>query len=314
MQFRDACETLGIPLDADMSEIKKAYRILAQQWHPDRNPGRVNETRFIEIQKAYEWLEVVYSEQQKLQSQAARLKPEQRIRVPLELPEKGGDVAVTVELSLFDAFRGSQRSISFPDRQPCERCGATGNEPDSVMIPCSFCPEEGECLYCASRGQISDEPCQTCGGSGSSEQNWTVRVSIPQSVRNQTELRSINKGQWGLKGRGDLHVRVKVVDHPQLRRVGDDLWAEVPISISQAIFGGSIWVPGLDGFEYQIEVPPHISSGTRLKLSSHGFHASKQTRGDLYAIVMIVVPTSLSARQRYFYEQLLELEASEMQY
>lgn len=312
MQFGEACRILQISENASMPEIKQSYRKLVRRWHPDKNGGEPEAARnFQLVQSAYEYIEMIYAEQQKYMQQAQRQQSGTNatvMRLPLVLPKKGEDVQVNVELSFLDAFNGSQRTITFQDFQPCDHCGGTGNQPGAVMIPCPYCPEHGACDYCDGREQISDEPCVACKGTGAGEQKWSVRVSIPRSVKDGEELKSEGKGQWGLDGRGDLYVKIRVMPHPQLERKGDDLWVEIPVNILQSVFGGTVWIPGLEGTDYQIEIPPNTSSGVRLKISGKGFWREDGYRGDIYAVVMITVPQTLNERQRYFYEQLLELE------
>jgi molecular chaperone DnaJ len=312
MHFEEACAILGVETNASMTDIKHAYRTQVREWHPDRNPGKEGiHERFNAIQTAYEYVELVYAEQQRLQEQLGRVAPVTRPRLPLYTVERGSDVRVTIELSLYDAFNGSQRAISFDDYQQCGRCGASGNEPSGITVPCPYCPEGGVCAYCNDRRTVSDEPCMVCQGTGTELQRVTVRVAIPRSVRDGVELKTVGKGQWGLRGRGDLYVRVRVSHHPQLQRRDDDLLVDAPVTIFQAVFGGSVWLPGLDGNDYQITVPPGSSSGTQLVLEHKGFYRSDGSRGDICAVLLVIVPQTLSDRQRYLYEQLLEIEAQE---
>lgn len=303
-----------------MPGVKKAYRSLARAWHPDRNPGSAEALkRFREVQEAYELLERLNTQQGLLQQPAANQPVAYSTdRLPREVPRKGPDVSGSLELTLEEVFKGTTSDITFVDQQGCERCGATGGEPGSTLIPCPACAgiEGGRCEWCRGEEQIPDRPCATCYGAGTAEVERTVRVAVPRSAQEGEEIRQSSKGKWGMERRGDLRLRVKILPHSYLRRVGDDLETDIVIGVLQAVLGGSAYVPALEHVRHKISISPGSSSGKRFRLKGQGMYYRDQSdrRGDLYAVLAIKVPGELTEREQQIYQLLLAEELKKEQH
>lgn len=156
------------------------------------------------------------------------------------------------------------------------------------------------------------EACRECEGAGVEAASRTVRVAVPRSSRDGQTLRVKDKGGWGIKGRGEIRLDLNVDPHASLRRNGDDLELDLPISVLQAVLGGEAEVQGLDESPFRIAINPGSSSGKRMRLGGRGLYRSKtgEERGDLYAVLSVQVPEKLTERQRHLYQRLLEEEAA----
>jgi molecular chaperone DnaJ len=172
----------------------------------------------------------------------------------------------------------------------------------------------GDCQWCAGAGQVPEEACRVCRGAGVEQLSRTVRVAVPRSARDGQVLRVTGKGRWGVQGRGDLRLTLKVEPQPHLRRLGDDLEADVTVGVLQAVLGGVAYVPSAEDRQYKIQVNPGSSSGKRYRIKGHGMYKGREgdARGDLFAVINIQVPDekSLSEKERQLYRLLLEAETS----
>lgn len=323
MLYSDALKELGVSSGASDEEIKKAYRKLARQWHPDLNgddPGAVK--KFQRIQEAYDTLQEGPPASPAFDFPFAGGFPQPQShaqpkewpgkRSPLLTPLVGGDVTGSLQVTLREVFSGTTADISFEDLEGCERCGATGGEPGTVWIPCPPCRgiPSPRCEWCQGSGNVPSEPCAECLGAGVKEKDRTVRVVVPRSAKDGQTLRVRSKGRWGKKGRGDIRLQLQVEPHPKLRRSGDDLYVDLPVGVLQAVLGGEAVVMGLDEDPYRIAITPGSSSGKRFRLSGKGMFRSPEgeERGDLFAQVSVQVPKNLNPRQQRLWEMLLEAE------
>jgi len=315
MDKRDYYEVLGLSKGAGDAEIKRAYRRLAKQYHPDHNKGRKDaEARFKEIQEAYD----VLSDQEKRgrydQFGHAGLDPRYAAG-------PGGGVRWTVsedepvDLSDFaDVFgfhSGSEgpRDVGsifeqFFGGRPGSRIHASGTAPARDVehhVTLSF--EE------AIRGatldiEVSDGTARSERAASRAERQ-RISVRIPPGVHDGQRIRVRGKGQPGSGRRpaGDLLVVCSVRPHPYFRRDGDDIYLDVPISIAEAALGAKVDIPTLDGIR-TVTIPPGTSSGAKLRLAGLGAASPKTgQRGDQYAVVKIVAPT-ISELQRRLLEEL----------
>ncbi len=342
MAKRDYYEVLGVNRDASEDEIKKAYRKLAMQHHPDRNPDSATaEEKFKEAKEAYE----VLSDQDKraaydrfghqaMEGMAggaggagfgdafgdifSEIFGGGRARSSVY---RGADLRYNLEISLEEAARGSETKIRIPTLETCEPCHGTGAKPGTEPMTCPTCQGQGQvriqqgffslqqtCPRCAGAGKIVRDPCSTCSGAGRIKKQKTLSVKIPAGVDEGDRIRLTGEGEAGVNGGppGDLYVVVRLRPHAVFQREENDLHCEMPISFTTAALGGEIEIPTLDG-SAKIKIPAETQSGKVFRLRGKGIKGVRtNTFGDLMCHVLVETPVNLTPRQK---ELLLELEA-----
>lgn len=278
---RDYYEVLGVPRNASEADIKKAYRKLARQHHPDRNPGNKQaEARFKEVQEAYD---VLYDKNKRaVYDRFGFSAPGAGGQGPFR-PEGGGPGGFEFQgvnpedlESILGAFGGGGFGEMF-GRRPRGR-GRGARPPQSVEA------EAGIPFLTAALG----------GTVSLSVDGRTIELRVPAGVEEGKKLRLAGQGPGG----GDLLVRVKIEPHPYFRREGKNVILEAPISVTEAVLGAKVDVPTLDGTHLTVTVPPGTSSGARLRLRGKGIAG-----GDQFIEIKIVVPKSHDARSRELIEE-----------
>jgi molecular chaperone DnaJ len=304
---RNYYETLGVGNGASEAELKKAFRGLAMQFHPDRNPGdKQAEERFKEINEAY----AVLSDPDKRAHydrfgaapggsggpgfegdlgslfndifETFGFAGNRRSRASDTIP--GEDLAYEMAITLEDAAAGVESKIQLPKLAACARCSGFRIEPGSRSVTCETCRGRGQvrgqlgpitvarpCPKCAGEGQVSSNPCRDCRGQGRTQTEHLVSVRIPAGIDDGMTVRSRGAGNDGLNGgpTGDLLVRVRVREHALFARDGADLYCDVPLSFPQMALGSEIEVPILGGMD-KLKVPGGSQPGQLLKLRGHG--------------------------------------------
>jgi len=336
LEFKDYYQILGVPRGATEKEIKKAYRRLARQYHPDLNPGNKEaEKKFKEINEAYEVLS----------------DPEKRKRYD-ELGSAwnnyggqntdefwsdfyrryGGGPTYTTQEEEFevgdfsDFFKTIFGDLLGGSRHSYQRRGSRFHTPQEEIrretpaevqseIEISFeesfkgtdrviqVEYEELCPNCGGRGINSGgKICQNCGGSGREKKSRKVNVSIPSGVSDGTKLRVPQ-----VLGGRDLYLKVRVKPHPFFRREGDNVVLELPVTIYEATLGTELEVPTLEG-KVKMRIPPETQNGTVFRLRGLGFPRSKEGgRGDQLVKVKVVVPRGLTDREKKLLEELASL-------
>jgi molecular chaperone DnaJ len=340
---KDPYKTLGVERKASDEEIKKAYRKLARQYHPDRNPGdAAAEERFKEVQEANS----ILSDPEKRRSYdsgggvfggagfdpnafrggfggfgdiLSDLFTNARGGPGAPRPQAGRDLETDVHISFDQAMAGAQVPISVPLSAPCATCHGTGAKPGTSPEVCSLCHGRGveaesqglfsisqPCRRCGGTGTEIKEPCPTCNGSGRTRQVKRYRVNIPAGVRDGSRVRLAGKGEAGPRGgpQGDLYVITRVGTSDIFERKGDNLEVEVPITIPEAIRGATIEVPTLAASK-RIRVPPGTQHGTVQRLRGEGPpKLGGRGRGDIRYRLVVDVPSSLSREQAEVVDEL----------
>ncbi len=217
---------------------------------------------------------------------------------------KGSDIQHEMEIDLISALRGFQTEMSMQKMKACARCNGTGMDPTSKMTTCSKCGGSGRinvaqgpmqfttvCPQCGGHGQIGTA-CSQCNGTGQVMGVDKIKVTIPQGVKEGSKVRVAGKGEPGLNGGppGDLYLLIHIKAHPIMRREGDNLHIEVPVTVREAMAGGSITIPSVEG-QVQVKVPPKSQSGQILRLKEKGaVNPKTKKRGDLMAKLIVKVP------------------------
>ncbi len=235
---------------------------------------------------------------------------------------RGSDLRYDLEVEFLEAARGVEKEIRVPRLEACGGCRGSGSK-DGTRATCRQCGGRGQILHrqgffalsqtcraCGGTGHVTKDPCPTCQGEGRVREVRHIKVRIPAGVDSGMRLRVVGEGEGGVQGGrpGDLYVVIQVGEHPLFRRDGPNLLCEVPMGIAQAALGGEVSIPTLEGKE-SISMPPGTQSGTTFRLRGKGMpHPNGGPQGDLYATIMVRIPTRLTRRQRELFEQLREVE------
>lgn len=340
---RDYYEVLGVERGADPQALKSAFRKIALECHPDRNPGdQAAEEKFKQASEAYEVLS----------------DPEKRAKYDrfghagggfegfgagfagVNLNDifgeifgeifgggrtrrgrgRGADLRYNLEISFEEAAFGCEVQVKLPRPKRCESCEGSGSL-TRKMRACHHCGGMGEvrftqgffsvsraCHHCGGSGQVNPDPCLACRGTGRVEGEVQLTVKIPPGVDTGTRVRLGGEGEPGEAGAppGDLYVVVHVREHPIFVREEYAVLCEVPISFSQAALGATVEVPTLDG-KLKMKIPPGTQTGKVFRLRGKGVpHLQGGGRGDQHVKVVLETPTHLDAQQRQLLEQFAE--------
>ncbi len=326
MASKDYYRILGVNRQASEKEIKRAYRKLARQYHPDVNPGdKSAEARFKEINEAYEVLSDAekrkkydqFGDQWQYADQFARAQQagpfgdfgraggSERVffgedfdlgdlfgsifggaRSRRVRPRRGRDIEHPVEVTLEEAYQGGTRTIALQQEEPCSVCKGTG--------------------------RIQNVACATCRGTGVAPSVRRLEVKIPAGVKDGSRVRIAGKGEASYSGGspGDLYLVVSVKPHRMFERRGDNLHVEVAVPLTVAVLGGEVAVPTLKGSRLVLKVPPETQNGREFRLAGQGMpHLGSSARGDLQVKVKVELPTKLSSEEKGLFEKLAKLRA-----
>jgi len=232
--------------------------------------------------------------------------------------QRGSDLRYDMQITLEEAAFGVEKEIEIRKFDTCEKCQGSGAEPGSRTINCPTCGGRGQvissrgffqvsqtCSRCRGTGQIVEKPCRICGGEGRVERKSRINLKIPAGIGDGSRLRSSGNGEAGSRGgpSGDLYVVMHIKEHPIFQREEDDLYCEVPISFALAALGGETAVPTLQG-KANLKVPAGTQSGQMFKLRGKGIaNIGGRGHGDLFARLLVEVPTRLNASQRQKLEE-----------
>lgn len=339
---QDFYSLLGLPRDCSAEDLKRAYRKLAMQYHPDRNPGdHAAEARFKEISEAYD---VLKDDQKRaaydrfghaafeggaggqpggfdfggglndiFDQMFGDLTGRRRAQ------RGGSDLATEVQIDLADAFAGVKVPVRVATRAQCEACHGSGAEGQSRQETCATCHGNGKvrvqqnffviertCPTCGGAGRIVRNPCRICNGAGTVQREKSLGIPVPAGIEDGSRIRIAGEGEAGPSGAppGDLYVHVGIKPHPLFQREGANLLMHVPLRMSQAALGSEIEVPVIDGTRTKVKVPAGTQPGEQFRLRGKGFSVLRSTgRGDMYIQVSIETPRNLSRRQRELIEE-----------
>ena len=340
----DFYDLLGVTSSASDDDIKRAYRKLARELHPDANPGDAQaEERFKEVSAAYEVLR----------------DPERRRRYDTfgddgrgsgggqssdafgfgdifdaffsgaggrGGPPRGQDAETTLQLDLAEAAFGLTTTVDLQIPGPCDRCDGSGGEPGTHPEACTDCGGSGEvrqirksilgqlvtaapCIRCQGTGRVIPNPCTQCHGDGRMRTRQEIEVEVPAGIDDGQRLRLPGRGPAAPRGghAGDLYVLVRVRPHATLERHGVDLVHRRTIAMTQAALGATFELETLDGSE-TMTVDPGTQPGHVLRLRGRGVPVlNGRGRGDLLVEVNVEVPNKLNAEQSELLAQFAEL-------
>jgi len=333
-------EALGVSKNASQDELKKAYRKLVREVHPDRNPG--SEERFKEVQGAYDVLSDPEKRKQydRFGSMDGQPGPgagttfdfgdfdlgdifggifNRGGRQQPQRGQRGNDVEVEVRVSFEDALQGVQTTVPVQLELACHTCHGTGAAPGTAPTICPKCNGSGvvatsqglfalqqPCPQCRGMGSIVTSPCPTCRGAGRERRTKRYTVKIPAGVKDGTRIKLKGKGEAGFGGAaaGDLFVVTRVEPSKIYERRGDDLVVTVPVSFPVAALGGTVEAP-TPGGPVSLKIPAGTEEGKLLRVKGRGAPRLKgDGQGDVLVRVRIEVPKRMNKKQRELLEEL----------
>lgn len=240
--------------------------------------------------------------------------------------KKGRDIEIELTLPLEEILKGREKEIRLEKFVVCSRCQGIGAEPGSQVKECFSCRGSGQvqqikrtpfgsftrvtvCPECGGEGYRPEKPCNVCKGEGRVKKEEKIRIFVPAGVDTNQVIKVEGKGEAGKRGgkSGDLYIRIFIKQHPLFKRRGDDLYLQVPITLTQAALGDEIEVSTLEGTGILLKVPQGTESGKLLRISGKGIpHFSGYGRGNMYVELQVKVPKKLSKRQKELLERLKE--------
>ena len=330
---KDYYAILGVDRDASPEQIKRAFRRLARETHPDANPGDSGtEERFREIAEAHEVLSDPQRRRAYDRGDTIDLSDlfagfggfDDLIRSVFgdsgmfggggRVRTKGRDVLTVVDVTLPEAAFGTDASVSFRTDVLCQTCGGNGAKEGTRPDTCPTCSGAGAvrvarrgllgtvmsvatCDRCEGSGQIISDPCEWCGGAGVHPEDRTVEVEVPPGVSTGTRLRLNREGAAISGGQaGDLYVEIRVGHDDRWERHGDDVVHHVPVDMVDAALGTTVAVPLLEGGVDAVEIPAGSPPGWTTTLRGRGMgRLGRKGRGDMVVRLDVSVPTELSS-------------------
>jgi molecular chaperone DnaJ len=341
---RDPYELLGVGRDADEQQIKKAFRSLARELHPDVNAHDPDaEGKFKEAAEAYEILSdaerrATYDRYGHEGLRSGGYAPNFEgfgsigdlfnaffggASAGRAGPAQGADIAVALEIDLVEAAHGVSRKIAFEAVDRCERCHGNGAEPGTPIETCDRCGGAGQlqavsrtafgqmvrtitCDVCHGDGRVASQPCRECRGRGRLTSRRELEVDVPAGISDGQRIRLGGRGHAGEAGAppGDLYAIVSVLEDERFVREGDDLITSLDVAAPLAALGATLDVATLEATA-PVELPAGIQPGEVLTVRGEGMPAlGRGRRGDLRVVVNVVVPRHLDAEQRELLERL----------
>lgn len=348
---RDYYKTLGVARDASTEDIKKAFRRIARETHPDANPGdAAAEEKFRQAAEAYEVLSDPNRRARYDRGDTIDLGDifggmggiDDLLRSVFgdgglfggagRRPQRGRDLLVTADIDLKQAAFGTEAAVEFEALQTCPICDGGGAEPGSAAETCPECAGAGRvrvsqrslfgtmmsvtsCPRCQGEGTVITEPCSNCEGDGAVTQKVDMTVEIPPGVTTGTRLRLSGRGESG--GRygppGDLFVEISVAPDPRFERKDNDLIHRVTVGLAEAALGTRIEVPLIDGGTSDLEIPAGTQPSTSILMKGLGVHRlGQRNRGDLIVVVDVSIPAQLSDEEEDLLRRFAELRGEKI--
>lgn len=229
-------------------------------------------------------------------------------------PQRGNDLRYNMSVFLQEAYSGKKSQIRIPSYEGCDLCSATGSADKSGPSTCSTCGGQGKvrstqgffsierpCPTCGGEGSSIKNPCLKCSGTGQVKKQKTISVTIPAGVDTGTRIRISGEGEPGQRGagNGDLYIFVEVQKDKLFEREEENIFCQIPISITTAILGGDVEVPTIEGKKARLNIPPGTQSETQFRLKGKGMSILRQTRrGDMYVEANVEIPVNLNSKQK----------------
>ena len=347
--MKDLYGVLGVPRGASDEEIKKAYRRLAREHHPDSAGVDGDEERFKEVSQAYE----VLSNPDKRAMYDRGIDPNARgggpgfgfedifetffgagggaRRGPVTRRQRGGDLLTNAEVTLEEAVFGVARDVQVNTADVCATCQGSCCAPGTAPVTCRQCGGRGvvqrvarsllgqvmttgSCPTCGGFGTIVEAPCTECAGQGRTHSRHTITVDIPAGVESGTRIRLQGYGDAGVEGgpSGDLYVEIREKAHKVFERRGDDLHCTLEIPMTAAALGTVMKVETVDGLR-EVDIRPGTQPGETIRLKALGVgHLQRTGRGDLFVHIDVETPSAMTPEQEELIKRLAALRGEEL--
>lgn len=330
MAKRDYYEVLGVGKEASADEVKKAFRKLAMQYHPDRNHGDAEAAeKFKEASEAYEVL--ADAEKRSIYDRHGHAGLNQMgggfggHTVDLSDlfgdilgsffggggrrqsgPQPGQSIQAVLDIELREAATGVKRSVTVQREEHCEPCKGSGAKPGSTPAPCRRCGGQGvvierqmflqvqsACRACGGRGMINPDPCNGCRGAGRVNARKTFEVEVHPGADTGDKILMRGQGDAGDPGgqRGDLVFVVRVKEHRFFQRDGQNLICQWPITFSQAALGGPVEITTLTGEKVRYELPRGVQTHEVLRLTGHGLPTRRNPAKKGDLLIQVLIDT-----------------------
>lgn len=358
MNKKDYYEILGVSKNASDEEIKRAFRKLAKEYHPDINKSAGAEEKFKEIGEAYSVLSDANKRRQYDQFGHAAFENggagasgfggfdmgdidlgdifgdlfgggfssftggfgQRGNRAKRAM--RGEDVRVVLNLTFEEAVFGCEKDIKLNltsecssckgkggfNEKTCRNCGGSGRVLEQAQTIFGYMQTQKTCPDCRGTGKSYERTCDDCKGRGIVEKTKTFTVTIPEGVAEGYQLRINGRGHAGLNGgpNGDVILEFKIKEHPLFERDGADIYLEVPITITDAVLGCKKEIPTLYG-NIDLEIKAGTQNYTKLKIKGKGIKLPNSiVKGNMYAVVNIIVPTKLDRKQKKLFQELAD--------
>jgi molecular chaperone DnaJ len=339
MPALDYYRILGVSPRSSLEEVRRRYRALAMQYHPDRNPD--NPKAAAHFRQVVEAFEAIQSARTKRRPAPQNYRPTRftdkehlfeeffgisRANAPLQR-SPGANFRYDLEIPFAAAIRGLETLIELDRRLDCQHCRGTGLAADSGYQTCPECQGRGRrfggpgllrfgplCERCRGRGRIVSQPCQHCQGHGGHTVTREYGLHIPPGTEDGARLRFYGEGGQGfLKGPpGHLEVVIHVAPDDFFTRVGNDIHCRIMITFAEAALGGPINIPTLEGYQ-SFDLPRGTQTGWTFRIPGAGSPGnSHQPPGDQVNEVVVATPQNLNPRQKSLLEEFARLEREQL--
>jgi molecular chaperone DnaJ len=340
----DHYDVLGISRDATEDQIKKAYRKLARELHPDVNPEPEAQERFKLVTHAYE---VLIDVEQRRNYDTGGSNPfggnanfgfgdifdtffGGGQRGPRSRQQRGEDALLRIDLSLQEAVFGVSKSIEIETAVLCDSCSGSCCQPGTDLRTCDVCGGLGQisrqvrsllgnvmtsqpCNSCRGFGQVVESPCVSCRGQGRVRAARSLDLNIPGGVEDGLRLQLSGQGEVGFAGgpNGDIFLDIRVREDAIFSRSGDDLTCVLTVPMQEAALGCQVPIETFDG-KVDLEVSPGAQSGDQITIKGKGSQKLRhQGRGDLRVTIEVETPQKLDSKQKELLRQLAKLRKND---
>jgi molecular chaperone DnaJ len=341
----DHYEVLGVDRNASDYQIKKAYRRLARELHPDVNDAPESQEKFKLVTHAYE---VLSDPDERRKYDMGGQDPfggmggfgfgdifdtffgGGQARGPRSRSERGQDALIRVDMTLDEVVFGAAKSIEIDTAILCEECNGTCCRPGTSPSVCDICRGSGSiqrqvrsllgnvmtsqpCGACRGFGQVIADQCNKCRGQGRVRARRTLDLNIPAGVEDGLRLQLSGQGEVGFAGgpQGDIYVDIAVRAHEIYSRSGDDLHCTLEVPLHDAVLGNRAKIETFDG-PIEVQIDHGSQSGDQIHLKSKGVtHLRGSGRGDLYVTIQVNTPSKIDSKQKELFRQLAEFRKSD---